>query len=42
MVPSLVVLLVYLLLSIANKLVAATVQRRVELGALLLSAVPSP
>ncbi|MFJ6833586.1 FtsX-like permease family protein [Streptomyces sp. NPDC091209] len=31
-----VVLLVYLLLSIANKLVAATAQRRVELGALRL------
>ncbi|WP_416965257.1 FtsX-like permease family protein [Streptomyces sp. Agncl-13] len=32
-----VVLLVYLLLSIANKLVAATAQRRVELGALRLN-----
>lgn len=32
-----VVLLVYLLLSIANKLVAATTQRRVELGALRLN-----
>ncbi|MEV0477746.1 ABC transporter permease, partial [Streptomyces prunicolor] len=31
---TIVVLLVYLLLSIANKLVAATAQRRVELGAL--------
>ncbi|MFM9698943.1 ABC transporter permease [Streptomyces europaeiscabiei] len=31
-----VILLVYLLLSIANKLVAATAQRRVELGALRL------
>ncbi|MFE6175292.1 FtsX-like permease family protein [Streptomyces sp. NPDC056464] len=34
---TIVVLLVYLLLSIANKLVAATAQRRVELGALRLN-----
>ncbi|MFJ9631594.1 ABC transporter permease [Streptomyces sp. NPDC101175] len=34
---TIVVLLVYLLLSIANKLVAATAQRRVELGALCLN-----
>ncbi|MEV8542884.1 ABC transporter permease [Streptomyces sp. NPDC051572] len=34
---TIIVLLVYLLLSIANKLVAATAQRRVELGALRLN-----
>ncbi|WNZ07856.1 FtsX-like permease family protein [Streptomyces sp. 11x1] len=34
---TIVVLLVYLLMSIANKLVAATAQRRVELGALRLN-----
>lgn len=34
---TIVVLLVYLLLSIANKLVAATAQRRVEMGALRLN-----
>ncbi|WP_328681497.1 FtsX-like permease family protein [Streptomyces sp. NBC_00322] len=34
---TIVVLLVYLLLSIANKLVAATAQRRVEIGALRLN-----
>ncbi|MGW7383864.1 FtsX-like permease family protein [Streptomyces sp. NPDC054794] len=34
---TIVVLLVYLLLNIANKLVAATAQRRVELGALRLN-----
>ncbi|MFD9434842.1 FtsX-like permease family protein [Streptomyces sp. NPDC060002] len=34
---TIVVLLVYLLLSIANKLVAATAQRRVELGALRMN-----
>ncbi|MFD9321175.1 ABC transporter permease [Streptomyces sp. NPDC060053] len=34
---TIVVLLVYLLLSIANKLVAATAQRRIELGALRMN-----